>query len=110
MKRHQHDFRTLIETKNGYIGVCQTCNQYSIAYKNLLWSFEAFEIDWFEDVLKQKKYMYRFHTSHHKTLLHTTPLDNFFVLFEDTEIKEIRNMIKEVRLVVEARKQFESTN
>jgi hypothetical protein len=30
MKRHQHDFRTLIETQNGYIGDCQN----SIILKN----------------------------------------------------------------------------
>ena len=107
---HQHDFRTLVEDDNGYIGICQSCNQYSVAYKNLLWCFQAHEIDWFEDMLKNKKYMYRFYTSHRKTLLHTTPLDNFHILFEDKEIRELLNMLKQVRLIVNARKQFESTN
>jgi hypothetical protein len=107
---HGHQFKTLLEAENGYIGICEMCNTYSIAYKNMLWNLEATEVDWFEDVLKKRRFMDRFTTTHGKDLLHATPINNFFILFNDTEIKELLSMIKKVRLIIDARKGFEWVN
>ena len=107
---HQHHYRTLVEKEYGYIGVCENCKTYNIAYKNFLLCLDEAEMAWFRQQIADKKMMNDFSTSHGKELIHFTPLSNFYLLFSNDEVAELVAMQDEVSLTVEARKMLKNVN
>ncbi len=99
---NSHDFKTLTENENGYIGFCPCCKKYNLAYKNSLFIFSEFEFGAFQDMLESRIGIHDFWTSHGKELMLRTPLKNYYILLSEAEIEEILNMMDDIALLVEA--------
>ncbi|MFN4147780.1 MAG: DUF6686 family protein [Runella sp.] len=107
---HHHHFQTLVEKPYGYIGICETCHTYNLAYKNFLLCLNENEMQWFRQCLTEGTMIAPFYTSHGKELIHQTPMRNFFLLFSTYEIEQLLEMMNEVALLVEARKILKNVN
>lgn len=107
---HQHPFKTLLQKEYGYVGVCDSCKVYHIAFRNIMFCLEENEFEWFRQLLTEKRMMEPFCTPHGKELIHYTPLSNFYLLFSQAEVEELLLLMTEVSLTVEARKMLRNIN
>ncbi|WP_428661362.1 DUF6686 family protein [Runella sp.] len=107
---HQHPFKTLLEKDYGYVGVCESCKMYHIAYKNFMFCLDETEFEWFRQLLVEKKMVETFSTPHGKELIHYTPLSNFYLLFSYSEMDELLTLMNEISMTVEARKMLKNIN
>ena len=107
---HQHPFKTLLEKEYGYVGVCEICKVYHIAFKNIMFCLNESEFEWFRQLLTEKRMMEAYDTPHGKELIHYTPLSNFYLLFSHDEVSELLTLMNEVALTVEARKMLKHVN
>lgn len=99
---HQHQFRTITEFEDGYIGICETCRTVNLAYKNSLFCVPEAEFDEFRRMLDQRIGVRYFPTSHGKEMLLHTPTQYYSVLFSEDELDELLGHMAEVALVLEA--------
>jgi hypothetical protein len=80
---HQHHFRTLTEKPYGYVGYCDHCRTYNIAYKNFLLCLPEAEFEWFRQLILGQQVFQCFQTTH-------------------DELTELLDMLNEVNLIIEA--------
>ncbi|MFT4033564.1 MAG: hypothetical protein QM669_14185 [Siphonobacter sp.] len=107
---HQsHSFRTLTHHDNGYIGYCDGCQTYNVAYNNILLIFNADDYHYFLEMLHDRTNMMYFPTSHGKEILMRSPVLNLNILLSEDELQEIISMMEEISLLVEAQKILNST-
>lgn len=99
---NSHDFNTLTENENGYIGYCPCCRKYNLAYKNSLFILNEFEFGAFQEMLENRVGILDFWTSHGKEFMMRTPLKNYYILWKECEIDEVLEMMEEIALLVEA--------
>jgi hypothetical protein len=99
---HQHHFRTLTEKPYGYVGYCDHCRTYNIAYKNFLLCLPEAEFEWFRQLILGQQVFQCFQTTHGKQVYMKTPMSNFFLLFSHDELTELLDMLNEVNLIIEA--------
>jgi|SRR5688500_3217904 hypothetical protein len=98
-------FHILAECDNGYIGVCECCDEYNFVYKNILLIFSQEELSRFCAWLLQ----HRFHEStylplaHGRTRVFTSPLSNLFIAFREDELDEVDELFSQAKLVLDAR-------
>ena len=106
MHTESEKFKILSTCKEGYIGVCTCCREFSLAYNNLLITFpEEGMINfyhWLQGGAKSSKN--KVAMQHNRNSLFKGPAANFYMAFNDREIEEILNMIREAMLIVEAKK------
>ena len=110
MHQNNHKFKTIAEYPNGYIGFCHCCNSVNICYKNSLFSFGLDDYKWFYKIVTEKQCLYHFHTSHGKQMMLKTPMQNYCLLFETSELDELALMIKESMLVIDSIKNLQNQN
>ncbi|WP_146010897.1 DUF6686 family protein [Siphonobacter sp. BAB-5405] len=102
---HQsHCFRTLTQQENGYIGYCEGCQTYNLAFNNILLIFNAEDFQYFLEMLQERCNMSYFSTSHGKEIIMRSPVLNLNILLAESELEELINMMQEVNLIVEAHK------
>jgi hypothetical protein len=100
------NFRLLAEHEHGYIGICECCREFNVAYKNMLISFQEEEMMQFFDWIHANQ----FNPAHYMRLAHgrnrifTSPHSNLYMVFTDEEIVELLEMFGQVKLVLEAEK------
>ena len=103
---HTSDFQILASSDNGYIGICTCCEQFNLVYKNILLTFQEESLfqfcDWLVECRNNPEYQY---TSYHgRNHVYPSPLQNFFLMFSNSELAEVEHLYNEVQLVLEARK------
>jgi len=101
----QSPFHILAECDNGYIGICECCQEYNFVYKNILLAFSEDELlrfcTWVLD--------YRYHDdtylplAHGRTRVYRSPLSNLFIAFHEHELDEVDQLFSETKLILEAR-------
>ncbi|SDM96149.1 DUF6686 family protein [Siphonobacter aquaeclarae] len=102
---HQHHcFRTLSQRENGYIGYCDSCQSYNVAYQNLLLVFNADDYQYFLEMLKERTNMTYFPTTHGKEIMMRSPIMNLNILLAENELDDLIEMMDELRLLVDAQK------
>ncbi|WP_353722936.1 DUF6686 family protein [Dyadobacter sp. 676] len=111
MQEDPHSYnslRILSQTAKGYIGQCHCCTRFNFAYGNVLFLFTEDGLRGFQSILYDQ---YHLHSPgealpHGKTRLLPSPIPNFMLSFDDTELEEIRTMFQEALLVLEVDKIF----
>ena len=102
---HQdHCFRTLTQHPNGYIGYCEGCLTYNIAYNNILLIFNGDDYQYFLEMLHERSNLVYFPTSHGKELLMRSPVLNLSIILSENELEELISMMEKVSLIVEAQR------
>ena len=95
----------LAECDNGYIGICECCNEYNFVYKNVLLAFRQDELVRFGEWLIE----YRYHNDtflplpHGRTRVYRSPLSNMFIAFFEHELDEVAQLFSQAHLIMEAR-------
>jgi len=95
----------LAHADNGYIGVCECCNEYNFVYKNVLLVFQQEELVRFLDWLIG----FRTHDDtylplpHGRTRVYRSPLSNMFLAFDEQELDELDQLFREAQLILEVR-------
>lgn len=102
----QSQFKIISENANGYIGVCDCCQQYNFVFNNLFIVFQEDELlnflDWLRYNRSSKECQMMLHNGRNK--LYTSPHTNLFLAFNDEELDEIETMAGEVKLLLDARR------
>lgn len=102
---HESSLHILAECDNGYIGVCECCNEFNFVYKNILLAFTEDELIRFCAWIMA----YRFHEDtylplpHGKTRVYRSPLNNLFIAFHEHELDEVGQLFSQTKLILEAR-------
>jgi hypothetical protein len=93
------------ESKNGYVGVCECCHQYSFSYNNLLLVFgEDQMLNFFEWLMA-----YRYSRENYVSLprgrdrIYSSPHNNLFLVYNAEELDEIATLFAEVQVVLEVK-------
>lgn len=96
----------VVESKNGYVSVCECCHQYSFSYNNLLLVFgEEQMLNFFEWLMA-----YRYSRENYVSLpggrdrIYSSPNNNLFLVYNDEELDEIAALFGELQVVLEIRK------
>jgi hypothetical protein len=56
-----------LEKENAFVSHCTCCNQYNLAYKNLLFALSLAELKQFKAVMEEKIGFYEYPSSHGKS-------------------------------------------
>jgi hypothetical protein len=110
METKTHNYKTILENEVGYIGYCQCCQMVNVCYKNSLFAFKIDDYQWFFEVVSQRKCMRQFYTSHGKELMLPTPMNNYYILFEESELNTLTEMIKESMFLIDTFKTLQNHN
>ena len=110
MTQTSHKFNTIVENQHGYIGFCHCCQIVNVCFKNSLFCFQLSEYQWFYGIIKERKSMLDFHTSHGKEIMMKTPMHNYYILFTDSELDEFSEMLKQAALLVETFRNIQNQN
>lgn len=99
-------FQILTECENGYIGVCNCCADFNLAYKNILVVFEGPQLFQLLDWLEENRNNPDFHAPlhHGRTHVYRSPVHHLYLTFDNSELDEIHQLSVEVRLLLEARR------
>jgi hypothetical protein len=99
-------FQILAECENGYIGICDCCEQMNFAYKNILLTFQHTGLcefcTWLIECRSNPDYCYNL--PHGRNHVYQSPMQNFFLVLSADELNEIERLYNETQLVIEARK------
>lgn len=111
MQEDSHSYnslRILSHTTRGYIGQCNCCTHFNFAYGNVLFVFTEDGLRGFQSVLYDQYHMQDLGEAlpNGKTHLLPSPIPNFMLSFDDTELEEIRTLFQEALLVLEVDKIF----
>lgn len=111
MQEDSHSYnslRILSHTGKGYIGQCHCCTHFNFAYGNVLFVFTEDGLRGFQSILYDQYHLQSIGDAlpHGKTHLLPSPIPNFMLSFDDTELEEIRTMFQEALLVLEVDKIF----
>ncbi len=106
MKHQKSCFRILTECDNGYIGVCECCQEFNFAYKNILLTFQEEEMCRFLDwvIANRNSRQHYMPLRHGRNKVFSSPNSNLFIAFHDKELDEIALMYNETKLILEAQK------
>jgi hypothetical protein len=110
MAQNTHDFRTILTNDHGYIGYCHCCKMVNVCYKNSLFGFKLSEYQWFCSLIKERKWMSEFYTSHGKEVMMKTPMNNYYILFKECELDEFSEMLQQAMLLVGSLKTIKNHN
>lgn len=99
-------FTILTQHANGYIGVCECCQDFQVAYKTLLIIFREEELhNYFAWLLGNRHTRENFvPLPHGRDRVYASPHSNLFLVFNDTELDELASLYTETQLILEARK------
>lgn len=99
----QSPFKILSECPNGYIGVCECCNEFNFAYKTTLISFQEDELHIFFDWLISGQHLPEHYLplAHGRSRVFTTPHSNLFLTYSDVEMEEIINLYRQTVLMLD---------
>ena len=111
MQEDSHSYnslRILSHTDKGYIGQCNCCAHFNLAYGNVIFVFTEDGLRGFQTVLYDQYHMQSLGEAlpNGKTHLLPSPIPNFMLSFDGTELEEIRTMFQEALLVLEVDKIF----
>lgn len=95
----------LASADNGYIGVCECCNEFNFVYKNVMLALQQEELVRFLDWLLTNRTHDETYLPlpHGRTRVYRSPLSNLFLTFDEQELDEITQMFAEIQLILEAR-------
>ncbi|MEA5460908.1 DUF6686 family protein [Arcicella sp. LKC2W] len=110
MTQTSHKFKTIVEHHQGYIGFCNCCQMVNVCYKNSLFCFQLSEYQWFCGIINERKSMLEFHTSHGKEIMMRTPMNNYYILFKESELDELSEMLQKAALLVETFRNIKNQN
>ena len=110
MTQNTHKFTTIIENHHGYIGYCKCCQMVNVCYKNSLFCFQLSEYQWFCKLIEERKCMFDYHTSHGKEVMMKTPMNNYYILFKESELDEFSEMLQKAMWLVETFKNVKNLN
>ena len=105
-----HDFKTIVRTPDGYVGYCKCCRIINVSYKNSLFCFTIQDYRQFYELVRQRKCMRQFYTSHGKECLMTTPISNYYLLFDEKELKNLEGMLDEASPLLNAIERLSNLN
>lgn len=110
MAQKSHNYITIIENNRGYIGYCKCCQTVSVCYQNSLFCFQLPEYQWFCKLIEERKYMTEYNTSHGKEVLMKTPMNNYYILFKQSELDEFSEMLQQATFLVDTFKNAKNLN
>lgn len=110
MTQSSHKFQTIVENHHGYIGYCKCCQTISVCYKNSLFCFQLPEYQWFCKLIEERKGMLEYQTSHGKQVMMKTPMNNYYLLFKETELDEFLEMLQQAMFLVETFEYIKNLN
>ena len=95
--------RILSQSDNGYIGLCSCCGHYNFVFGNFLFVFTEHGLNGFHAVLYDKQHLHSLETSlpNGKTILLPSPIPNFMLSFNESEMEEIKGLFQETLLALE---------
>ncbi|MCE7040457.1 DUF6686 family protein [Dyadobacter sp. CY312] len=96
-----HHTKTLSECPNGYVGYCECCARYNVSFNNSLFIFSENEFEGFKQLLTERVGLNPFYTTHGKEVIAQTPMKNYYLVFAETEIQQLLDMMIEASLIVE---------
>jgi len=104
MNHTKSSFRMLAECGNGYLGICECCREYNLAYKTFLITFQEDEMHRFFEwmIANQNAPQHYFPMSHGRTRVFSSPNSNLFLTFSDEELGEIIKLYHETSLLMQA--------
>lgn len=111
MQEPQHSYnslRILSQTGRGYIGQCSCCDNYNFVFGNFLFIFTEDGLRSFQSILYDTCYMQQLDENlpHGKNYLLPSPIPNFMLSFDTSEVEEIKNLFQESFLTLEIDKIF----
>lgn len=98
---------TLLSTcRDGYVGRCEGCGHYNVAYKTSLLLFSEDELLGFHNILENRLGMWRMEEPlvHGRTLVMATPVPNLFLTFTVKEFSQLSDLVTEAVLLVETQR------
>lgn len=103
---HQNpEFKIIAECREGYIGVCECCQEFNFAFKNVLLTFQEEEmIAFFEWMIAGRDSCENCTQLYHgRNRIFSGPHSNLFLVYNDEEMDEMIRMFHEVMVLIEAR-------
>lgn len=105
MHEQTSDFKILTESENGYIGVCNCCQEFNFAFKTILITFQEDEmLQFFDWVMAGRTEQNDALLPHGRNRIYSSPYGNLFLAFNDEELDEIATLYSEVLVMIEMRK------
>jgi hypothetical protein len=106
MRHNSSHFQILSACKNGYIGVCDCCQQFNFSYNNVLLLFSEEEMMNFFDWLMAYRHSRENFVSlpDGRDRIYSSPHSNLFLVYSDTELEELSDLFAEVKIMLEVRK------
>lgn len=99
-------FQIITQCNDGYIGYCECCGDFNLAYKTLLLVFQQDEmmrlLHWIEENRNNGDFLFPF--PHGRDRIYRSPISNLYLLFNEAELDDLSNMAMESKLILEARK------
>lgn len=99
-------FKILSENNEGYIGVCECCQQYNFAYKTVLLTFPEDDFHRFFDWLITNRFAPQHYAPlhHGRSRMFSSPHSNLYLVYADEELDDITHLYQEASLILEAQK------
>ena len=110
MAQTSHNFNTIVENHHGFIGYCRCCQMVNICFKNSLFCFQLSEYQWFYSLIQERKCMFECHTSHGKQVMMKTPMNNYYILFKESELEEFSKMLQQAIFLIDTFKNVKNLN
>lgn len=106
MHHNGSHFQILSECRNGYVGVCECCRQFSFSYNNVLLLFSEEEMMNFFDWLMTHRHSRENFVSlpDGRNRIYSSPLSNLFLVYNDSELDELSGLFAEIKIMTEVRK------
>lgn len=100
-----NSLKLLVQAPNGYIGRCEGCGYYNVAYKNMLFIFSEAELISFQQVLCEfiGGWCLSYPTSLGKEVGLKTPLPHFYLMFSHKEYEELHTMLEQTNFWFDTR-------
>jgi len=99
-------FKILAQHQNGYIGICECCQDFQVAYKTLLIIFREEELNNFFAWLLGNRHTRENYVPmpHGRDRVYASPHSNLFLVYNEEELDELASLFTEAQLMLEARK------
>jgi hypothetical protein len=106
MSHENSRFKILSEHIDGYIGVCECCQQFNFAYKTVLLTFPEDDFHRFFDWIIENRYAPQYYAplQHGRTRMYSSPHSNLFLTYSEEELDAISHLYQESVLILEAQK------
>ena len=110
METKTHNYKTILENEVGYIGFCQCCQMVNVCYKNSLFAFKIADYYWFYELVSQRKSMRQISSPNGQKWMLPTPMNNYYILFEEAELCFLTEMIKKSMFLIDTFKTLQNQN